>query len=292
MTRTVAVTTDFSNAAGEAFAAAAAVARRKGECVSVLHVIESPEIFTPWQVSTPLPDDADHRTSCRRLEEIVRSEPAFAGLDVQCHALCGSGPAAVREFEAHADVDLVVIASNGSDLPGRPPLGHFAARVVNDVECPVLVFRSEEREFERVVPGSFCPRRILVPHDFSSSSCAGVEIGLKWAEDFDAQLHLVHALAPRSSHAAHRDEPPDRDREAAEDRLRSLLARHHRPLAATTKVPRRPDRDGLPRRHVPRRRPAGQRHRARDRSRWLPGPHSQAPRRRSALNPGSSSAAC
>jgi nucleotide-binding universal stress UspA family protein len=99
----------------------------------------------------------------------------------------GAGEEIVREA-CEQRVDLIVMRSRRS--PVAALLGSTAEQVSRTAFCPVLVARprgdegDDEAEFQRV----------LVPHDFSSSSELALSYALSIAQKYRAELHLIHVL--------------------------------------------------------------------------------------------------
>ena len=195
MLHSIAVTTDFSLFSRKPFGAAAELARRFNAQLHLVHVVREPEIFTPWQVPTAAPEGVrvQQVAAQKRLEDLSASEPAFDKLKVRPQAILGEPARALCRFQEHEGIDLVVIASHGHTGADHFPLGSFAAKVLQLVSCPVLVFRHPE--ISGAEPWlTFNPDRILVPYDFSRASVTGLDVALGWAKDFEASMRLLFAV--------------------------------------------------------------------------------------------------
>lgn len=103
------------------------------------------------------------------------------------------GAAIVRAAAEHK-IDLIVMRSRR-----RPRaavlLGSTAETVCGSAPCPVLVTHPQEREWVGLTTGEIDLHRILVAHDFSRDSEVALKYGLSLAQEYQAEVHLLHVLA-------------------------------------------------------------------------------------------------
>jgi nucleotide-binding universal stress UspA family protein len=199
MFRSIAVTTDFSEASKEAFGAATALARKFSSKLYLLHSTQSPQIFTPWQVpQTPAEVETRQADLQHRLEQLVRGEGILAGVRVEARALAGSSTEAIVDFQEKEKIDLLVMATHGHSGIKHFLLGSFTAKVLQLATCPVLVVRST-KESEGAPRQPFHPSRILIPYDFSRGSRVALDTAKFWARAFDASAKLLFVVQQRIS---------------------------------------------------------------------------------------------
>jgi nucleotide-binding universal stress UspA family protein len=102
------------------------------------------------------------------------------------------GKAIVQEAAKHK-IDLIVMRSRR-----RPHaavlLGSTAETVSGTAPCPVLVTHPGEREWVGLSTGEIDLHRVLVAHDFSGDSELALNYGISLAQEYQAELHLVHVL--------------------------------------------------------------------------------------------------
>jgi nucleotide-binding universal stress UspA family protein len=74
-------------------------------------------------------------------------------------------------------------------------LGSIAESVSRTAPCPVMVLHSDERDW---VDGrhEIGLKRVLVAFDFSDHSEQALKLGLLIAQEYQAELHLLHVLPP------------------------------------------------------------------------------------------------
>ena len=91
------------------------------------------------------------------------------------------------------DTDLIVMRSRR-----RPRaailLGSTAESVCRNAPCPVLVTHPLEREWVSMSTGEIDLTRILIAHDFSPDAEAAFNFGISLAQEYRAQVHLLHVL--------------------------------------------------------------------------------------------------
>lgn len=193
--RRILVPVDFSKPSSQALGAAVALAQRFGARLAVAHVTRRnrPDSHI---VAEQLGMTFDTRRAGRaKLVEFLERE--LLG-DIQPTRLVTDGVPfdEITKAAATWEADLIVIATHGYTGLKHVLLGSTAERVVRHAPCPVLVVRGREK---RGVKKAFSPDKlssILVPVDFSAPSLAALPHALALAQQYDAQLTLLHVIEP------------------------------------------------------------------------------------------------
>ena len=110
-------------------------------------------------------------------------------------ACCDDAGSAISSEAARHSVDLIVMRSRRR--PHRAALlGSTAESVSRTAPCPVLVMHADERDW--VISGSskIDLKRILVAYDFSDYAELALNHALYFAQEYQAELHLLHVLPP------------------------------------------------------------------------------------------------
>ncbi|MGH9932881.1 MAG: universal stress protein [Pyrinomonadaceae bacterium] len=102
---------------------------------------------------------------------------------------------AISQFAADHSVDLIVMRSRRR--PHRAALlGSTAESVCRSAPCPVLVMHSDERDWVNHPSREIKLNRVLVAYDFSDHAELAINYGLSFAQEYQAELHLLHVLPP------------------------------------------------------------------------------------------------
>ena len=100
---------------------------------------------------------------------------------------------AIAHQAAKQKIDLIVMRSRR-----RPHsallLGSTAETVSRTAPCPVLVTHPREREWVGFSTGEIDLHRVLVAHDLSSNAEVALNYGLSLAQEYQAELHVLHVL--------------------------------------------------------------------------------------------------
>ena len=120
----------------------------------------------------------------------------FASLDWEGIVVKGEDPGeAIVQTAAEHAANLIVMRSRRR--PHRAAvLGSTAESVCRTAPCPVLVTHSDEREWIDESTGAIQLRRVLVAYDFSGHAELALKYSLSIAQQYQAELHLLHVLPP------------------------------------------------------------------------------------------------
>lgn len=189
------VTTDFSDCARMAYAAAAALARQFQAELHLVHVAEPlpPHYYLNLEgVGTDVPTGSYYDGLKEKLTGETAGETTFDGLEVKTELLLGTAPhqGLFRYIEEKA-IDLVVASTHGHSGLGHVLLGSFVEKIVRHSPVPVLTYRQRQD-----APETYAPRKVLVPFDFSRNAHAILPLVRFIAEHYDAEFELIHVVEP------------------------------------------------------------------------------------------------
>ena len=139
--------------------------------------------------------------SCREmlgyvLRDQAREHSGILNFDsIVCETIItdGNPSEVIARLVTDKNIDLIVMASrrhNGASAL----LGSTAETLSHNVACPVLIVYPDEREWVGKTTSLIDLRRILIAHDFSTESELALNIGLSLAQEYQAELHLLHVL--------------------------------------------------------------------------------------------------
>ena len=90
-------------------------------------------------------------------------------------------------------IDLIVMRSRRR--PHRAALlGSTAESVSRTAPCPVLVMHSDERDWITTTDTEIDLKRVLVAYDFSDYAELALNYALSFAQEYQAELHILHVL--------------------------------------------------------------------------------------------------
>lgn len=127
------------------------------------------------------------------LENLVKEQ----GIEAQIIVSQGHAADEITQVVQDKNIDLVIAATHGGSGIKRFLIGSVTERLVKTLTCPLLVLHSQENH--PAFPNVFrVPlERILVGCDFSPESDLAFDYGLSLAQEFQAELHLVHVIKPK-----------------------------------------------------------------------------------------------
>jgi nucleotide-binding universal stress UspA family protein len=193
--------TDFSSAAGVAIPYAAALVKRYGAKLHILHV--RPPIVNP--MTPPATWRAAEEAAKIEAEQQTRDLlTQFVGIQPEIEIKEGDlGSNLATEIEQH-NIDLVVIGTRGRSGIRKFLLGSSAEEVFRRAPCPVLTIGPHVQ----LMPGR--PEeftQILFATDFSPEANAAAPYAISLAKECNAYLTFLHVIAePKVGDLVHSSE--------------------------------------------------------------------------------------
>jgi nucleotide-binding universal stress UspA family protein len=218
--------TDFSEAAERAASVAAVLARRLGDSLQLVHVVETPAMVVPElsgagpSLMLGLRQQAEQRLAglCSRL--------ARDGLIVDWQTVEGVAEEALLTHARDLKARMLVLGTHGRRRAMRAFLGSVSERVVRKARLPVLVV--PEHAATNLDEASDRPLRILAGVDASPASDAA----MAWLQALpitpSSQLSLVHVYWPLREYARFGIDEPGSGFDATHE-VELLLAQELRP---------------------------------------------------------------
>jgi len=198
------VTTDFSPAANAAVRFAAELAGKHNARLHLAHVV--------WMRPYDATPDVSSPTLCWMLRvgqeqlDAVDHSALLAGLAHQAHLLQGRPELVLPEFVAEEKIDLAVVGASGRNGVGRLILGSTSENILRSLPCPVLT----------VGPNAWHTRHgsefysILAACGLGDASERVAEYAGRLAQEYRAQLTLMHAIPPQHAGDTSRYEAAER----------------------------------------------------------------------------------
>jgi nucleotide-binding universal stress UspA family protein len=182
--------TDLSEGSNEVFRYGVALARAFNAKLLACHCTD------PINVADP--------SSRCRLEKLLKDSvrehmriPNSFKLSWEGQVLAGDPTIAVSREAARLQANLIIIRSRRRPVAAAL-LGSTAETICHMAPCPVLVTHPHEHEWAGATANNIDLEQVLVACDFSPDSQRALTYGLSLAQEYEAELHLIHVLPPHS----------------------------------------------------------------------------------------------
>jgi nucleotide-binding universal stress UspA family protein len=149
--RNILVPLDFSDASVAALRYACGLADVFGASLHVIHATEDPYLPGGYlEFYAPPISHAEEveRDAVQRLEAALTAEEKARYRAVMVHRVGAPAREILEYLHAHADIDLVVMATHGRGGVARLMLGSVTDTLVRTAPCPVVTLRAAEHRAE------------------------------------------------------------------------------------------------------------------------------------------------
>ena len=186
--------TDFSNYSNRTIFYGNLLAHEFGAKLYVCHVIDlsSVAIYGEFQIDPVGQQDRIKQDAEEQLQRILGELP------IQWESIINVGQPAeeIARIVEEEKIDLVISATRGRSGLKRLILGSVTERLMRSLSCPLLVVQGKDPEKQEKPAESIGLDKILIGCDFSNDSKLAIAYGLSLAQEFEAELHLAHVIAP------------------------------------------------------------------------------------------------
>jgi nucleotide-binding universal stress UspA family protein len=185
--------TDLSDFSNSAVIQAIGMAKEFGATLYICHVIDLPMVSMHGAAFVYQEDQIEEMKS-GALEQI-RKLVKDTALQWEPIVETGSVSGTLCRLAVERRVDLTIVSTRGRTGLKRLFLGSVTEKLLRTIATPLLVVTAPEQAgtIERQFKG-FGFKQILVGCDFSSDSDRAVQYGFSLAQEFQADIHLVHVL--------------------------------------------------------------------------------------------------
>jgi nucleotide-binding universal stress UspA family protein len=189
---------DFSEFSTRAFEYAQSLARRYKSKLLIEHVLHLTFSAYPSYVNAEAIDKVSQGLSAfarEQLKDFVRKHRG-EGIEIESFVDEGDVMDTILAFAQTRGVDLIVMGTHGRHGLDHILLGSVTEKVLRKARCPVLAVRKPAHEFvaqgDSVEPVHL--RKILFGVDFSTYSERALLYALSLAEEYKAELTLLHVM--------------------------------------------------------------------------------------------------
>ena len=186
--------TDFSDQSNQTISFGIALAKAFDARLFVCHIIDLPFAAMNGEVQLDPIEQQD------RMMDFAQEQLAqlFEKESIDWEPLVSIGHTAdeISRIVDKKRIDIAVSATHGRSGIKRLLLGSVTERLMRTLACPLLIIKEQGAEVPGMKRTVFPPKRILVGCDFSTDSELAFQYGLAMAQEFEAELHLVHVVEP------------------------------------------------------------------------------------------------
>jgi nucleotide-binding universal stress UspA family protein len=146
----------------------------------------------------------ERRRIAEQLETTVRKHfrlPVLPDFSWETVVVDGDPKSTIAREAAERRIDLIVMRSRRRPYAAAL-LGSTAESVCRTAPCPVMITHPREQDWVGLTTNEIGLQRVLVAYDFSSDSELALSYGLSLAQEYQAELHVLHILPVRSSKPA------------------------------------------------------------------------------------------
>ena len=222
------VPVDFSERSLGILPYARAVAAQYHAPLTLMHVV-SPFFMVPptglsGEVWIPVPGSTV-TDRAKQLEEWAPDQ--LEGIEVRRLVYEGDTVGQIVSFATSEKIDLVVISTHGYGVLRRFLIGSVAAKLLHDLECPVLTgVHLEDASRSEAVKIT----KVLCAVDLGPETTPALSYATRFARDFSAELEVVHVIPALD---------PSFDLEASAGWRSSVMDKVREELAKRWKLPER-----------------------------------------------------
>lgn len=186
--------TDFSDLSNQTIPFGIALAKSFSARLYVCHIIDLPFAAMNGEIQLD-PIEQQKQMMAYAQEQLAQ---LFEKESVDWEPLVSIGHTAdeISRIVEKKRIDLVISATHGRSGLKRLLLGSVTERLMRILSCPLLIIKGREETQVLIKETDFPPGRILVGCDFSADSGLAFQYGLAMAQEFEAELHLVHVVEP------------------------------------------------------------------------------------------------
>lgn len=198
------VPTDFSDHAEYALKVAAQIARENDGEIYLMHMLEMPSHISDGigesnavGTSTDVPEVMFFMEKTRERFEETLNAPYLQGVPVVETIQFDRAFEGIISHSKKHNIDLIVMGSHGASGFREMFIGSNTEKVVRTSDIPVLVIKKDQ--------DSFNPQKMVFASDFADEIKKPFAKVVEFANNFNAQLHLVFINTPndfKSTHAA------------------------------------------------------------------------------------------
>ncbi|QOI98154.1 MAG: universal stress protein [Flammeovirgaceae bacterium] len=188
--RNILIPFDFSKYAQSAAKTGAALARKTGAQLNLLHVVYAPPEWDRMTVSMQqnYPEVEARMVDAEIKLDKYAEDDTFKGVNVQTFVYSGVAHEQIIQFAKAYKMDLIIMGAHGAGESDKLFVGSTAQRIMRKATVPVLSVKKE------YTPKAI--KKILFPSDFEEGSMNSLNTVKNLAADLHASITLLFVNTP------------------------------------------------------------------------------------------------
>jgi nucleotide-binding universal stress UspA family protein len=214
-------TTDLSDLSNRSISAGVALAKEFNAKLYVCHVVDltmqaayGDVVLAPLELQSQTTDYALHHIS-----DFIGEQD----IDWEALIVIGHPSDEIARLVSEYRIDLTVAATHGRSGLKRFVLGSVTERLTRTLSCPLLVVKSRENDPASIEKLGLKINKILVGCDFSPYSELAFQYGLSLAQEFEAEVHMVHVVEAPIYKGMMQFSPQEKENESFENKLHARI---------------------------------------------------------------------
>ena len=189
---TILCATDLSPASSRAIAYGISLAGEFQANLLICHCVDLPTPAIYGEAYLAPEDQLNQNIDYaeRRIAELMEG----ASVEWEQRVIAGHAADEINRVASEAMVDIALTATRGRRGLKRMLLGSVTERLMRTLPCPLLVIPATEEGKGLQSESAIRFKRILVGCDFSPDADLAFKHGLNLAQEFQAELHLLHVI--------------------------------------------------------------------------------------------------
>ena len=185
------IPTDFSKYADQAIEAGALIAKKNNCEIILINMLELPGQMNDAIIGeTSIPEIMLYKKKSEQLLKNIKKRDYLKGIEISEIVRLDGAYEGINSYSKENKIDLIVMGSHGCTGMEEIFVGSNTEKVVRLSDIPVLVIKSEVKDFNI--------KNIVFASDFSNEIKKPFLKMLEFSQLFDAKLNLVMICTPNS----------------------------------------------------------------------------------------------
>lgn len=186
---------DFSEASAKAYDYAYSIALHYNATLYLQHTVELLARAYPYFTFPDTLYEDMTRSAEQRLGDMI-SDSSRKGVQTKMAVQTGFPADAILAFAKDRDMDMIVMSTHGRRALDRLIMGSVTEHVLRRASCPVLAVRRPAHDFVNTSKSQdpISLKKLLVCTDFSKPSETALQYALSLAQEYNAELSMLHVL--------------------------------------------------------------------------------------------------